>query len=456
VSDIPELTNEFVEKLIGIPVSSFTITQATAPGDNYMSVLYCLRIIVKLQNGIESVIYAISKNYPAHPLRQSFLVKSNIFWNELCVYQNWIPALQSVVDEAGIRGKMKLPFAPLIGGASIDFGSGKDNQAAKYADRVFQPFDHYLLMTDMKNTHGFRMANRHFGLGYDEVSLVMAEHSKIHAISWAYKLKHGKNIIKEKFPNFHMGMPEDDKTMFEGMLTSYCNMAHDALKECLPEDSPILKSTVGFSEKVKHIMEMMFASSHARQDLELVLRVKPEKDAETRKADDVQWEVVVHGDCWVNNLLFRYDEKTKKAIELVLIDLQVMSDNCPTNDLVYLFYTSVSTEFRRKHMNEMLELYYNHFRNYCDQLGVEYLPGYSLEALKRRFHRSKLIGFMMCLMVLPIILKDTTNMEHLDKSTKTDDLAEMFNSIIGGEGKNVSYRERLLGVAQDLYDEGVI
>jgi len=70
-----------LEENLGKRVNSFTIIPGTKFGDNYMSVLYS--IDVQLCGNDKVTLNLISKCYPSHPVRQEFLNKSNMFWNEL-------------------------------------------------------------------------------------------------------------------------------------------------------------------------------------------------------------------------------------------------------------------------------------------------------------------------------------------------------------------------------------
>jgi len=157
----------------------------------------------------------------------------------------------------------------------------------------------------------------------------------------------------------------------------------------------------------------------------------------------------------MNNLLFRFDPDTKEAVEIVLIDFQIMREACPSMELAYCIYSSTTTKFREKHLHEMLQLYADEFRRHCDVVGVEYLPGFSYEALQRRFHRAKLMGAVLGIQFLPIVLKDALDAPDMEKFSQDKELSEMMISAMGTRPTE-QYKERLYELIKELHNEGVI
>jgi len=155
-------------------------------------------------------------------------------------------------------------------------------------------------------------------------------------------------------------------------------------------------------------------------------------------------------------MLFKHNEVTKKAERIMLVDFQLTRDACPTADLVYLIYTSTTLEYRKAHLDKVLKLYHDRFNEVCSLMDVESLPGFNLQTLKTRFHRSKLMGYMMALIGLPIMLTqkgDEINMEEIDQSV---DMEEMLSQAFGNKNEGQEYKTRIIDVAQELYDDGVI
>src|SRR5579863_6982627 len=120
----------------------------------------------------------------------------------------------------------------------------------------------------------------------------------------------------------------------------------------------------------------------------------------------VAWKVISHVDIWVSNMLFKYDSSTGKPTNAMLLDLQIVDETCPTHDLLYLMFESTDSQFRKNYTNEILNLYVGSFNANCNVLKCPTLPGFSLEALKFRYHRGKLLGYYMANICLPMDLQE--------------------------------------------------
>ena len=53
------------------------------------------------------------------------------------------------------------------------------------------------------------------------------------------------------------------------------------------------------------------------------------------------WEVLLHGDAYINNMIFRYDQVTGKQVEVVLIDLQMCHEGDPFKNVNYALYPAL-------------------------------------------------------------------------------------------------------------------
>ena len=72
--------------------------------------------------------------------------------------------------------------------------------------------------------------------------------------------------------------------------------------------------------------------------------------------------VLNHGDLWLNNFMFKYDEKGK-PIECKIIDFQFARFAPIAMDLTTFIYSSSSRDFRKLHLENILQIYCDFFES---------------------------------------------------------------------------------------------
>ncbi|CAI5453506.1 unnamed protein product [Caenorhabditis angaria] len=106
--------------------------------------------------------------------------------------------------------------------------------------------------------------------------------------------------------------------------------------------------------------------------------------------------VLLHGDLWPGNLLFTEETTKLRAI----IDWQAVCFGAPAQDSGRFFITVLSAENRRKHLNHLLEVYYQEFVENVEKAGAK-VP-YTFEQLRKSY---QLMFPLLTTMVLPGILR---------------------------------------------------
>jgi len=168
------------------------------------------------------------------------------------------------------------------------------------------------------------------------------------------------------------------------------------------------------------------------------------------------WEVILHGDCWSNNMLFRYDETTGRPVEVILVDLQIVYEGCPSVDLGYVLYASCRAALRKAHLPTLLQMYVDTFNDTCAKLRCPTLPNFSLETLAARFHRTLPQAFITASMLIPIMLKEEGKAVNLDEMDPSKDISELMETAMTADGQSGAYNERVVELVQEMYDLGVL
>ncbi|KAB7500117.1 hypothetical protein Anas_04967, partial [Armadillidium nasatum] len=84
----------------------------------------------------------------------------------------------------------------------------------------------------------------------------------------------------------------------------------------------------------------------------------------------INLKVLIHADCWTNNMLFRYNED-EIPVDFRFVDLQLSTKASATSDLNYFFFMSLNGDFRRNNRNSLLTAYYESFSDVLKRAGKE-------------------------------------------------------------------------------------
>lgn len=83
-----------------------------------------------------------------------------------------------------------------------------------------------------------------------------------------------------------------------------------------------------------------------------------EKGQQTFDASQNEFNTLIHGDFWTNNIMLKYTNDDKKFDNVALIDFQFCCWTSPAIDLQYFFNTSLNEDLRLHHQDELLQYYH--------------------------------------------------------------------------------------------------
>lgn len=126
-----------------------------------------------------------------------------------------------------------------------------------------------------------------------------------------------------------------------------------------PKDSPLAvnfeKLHRGFAARVRKYGGCeLYADKIDRWDSHMLLNQWTEIAAPMKSG----FQVLNHGDMWLNNMMFRLDDEGN-PLEVSLIDYQIPYWGSPTGDLFYFLLSSVADNIKVDHFDEFVKFYHS-------------------------------------------------------------------------------------------------
>ncbi|XP_049820154.1 uncharacterized protein LOC126264815 [Aethina tumida] len=149
--------------------------------------------------------------------------------------------------------------------------------------------------------------------------------------------------------------------------------------------------------------------------------------------------LLTHGDCWSNNMMFKYDTKNN-VVDLKLLDWQLIKPGSPVHDLSYCLYSGASLDTYER-LDDLLKLYYKHFSAILRQCGENPEEVYHFSTLKEEWKEYCRFGMVMSL------IKTTEQKDKVDLSDfgTSDNKLEIARKMIRGTPSE-EYDRRIRGL----------
>ncbi|XP_063223191.1 uncharacterized protein LOC134531420 [Bacillus rossius redtenbacheri] len=348
-----------VEMDPSLSVTDCHVTDASSKGDHYLSEMQ--RITVHLQRAgcTNSRMSLIVKNLPAGEEMRKQLACSTAFPNEIKFFSQILPKFEAILESAAAGC-----FKPLA--------------ARHIHSRDTVPY--FLVVTDLA-PEGFRMAARQRGLELDHCLLAMKALARLHAASVALR--------------------DSDPLLVESM------------KENIFSEEPPSGILQGFSKpSIVSIAKLVRqwpdgGEATATKLLDLAdtfcQRLRQQLSPEGNRLN-----VLIHGDLWTNNMLFKYNDVTGGVEDIRLVDFQLAMYSSCAIDLQYFIHTSPRDEVRVAHTEDILREYHRELSSTLQLLG-QAGKAVTFRELMDEYERKGVYGFLISLFVLPLFMADCEN-----------------------------------------------
>lgn len=242
-----------------------------------------------------------------------------LFKREVLIYEEILPEFEKIQAEFGLKYRDEKGFWAYPKCFYAEYNES-------------DPLKSLIILEDL-TTQTFAIKSLNEKMDSQHTEKVFVEIAKFHAMSFVMKAK--KPEAFEKFTRLNEMMCPLMKS--EGMKhygPRNVQLAVDAFPA--PEESHIRDKILSFKDDLWDKIEVNMAGD------------KPEPYA-----------VVCHGDCWINNTMYSYEDVAKGKIKsTLLIDWQQTRYGSGPSELVYWLMCSCSKEGRANHQAHVLKTYY--------------------------------------------------------------------------------------------------
>ncbi|KDR22624.1 uncharacterized protein LOC110826733 isoform X1 [Zootermopsis nevadensis] len=368
------LNAEFVAEIISeeddiknFSIIDLDVKPAVPKGSNYMSTLY--RIAVKsedskIENGVNKH-FMILKTLPPGKVLQNLLFDLKGFQKELQMYEDTLPAMyRALKDSETSTNRRTLPL-------SARFFPNK--------------MDNIIVLEDLQNL-GYKMGNRVTGLDVEHCRMAVKALARFHAASVAlYKVDPSSidSYTEELYQDTDKSRVQTGIFLKQNINTVACEV----------------EKWTGYEHLADSIRELIPTALD-----QLVNATKPKKDS---------LNVLNHGDCWVNNMMFHYCPKTGRIDDVKLIDFQLVRFSSPAADLQYFLCTSTNDDIRFAGRDHLLREYHAELTDTLKVLGLE--SGFTFQQLKDEFEQMEVFGLLIVFTYLSTMLAGANEIPDLNE-----------------------------------------
>ncbi|XP_077279633.1 uncharacterized protein LOC143907027 [Temnothorax americanus] len=327
----------------------------TDPGENFGSVILAVTINVE-QNDKKRILNVVVKLPPKSAYLLDLFDSPLTFKKELEFYSMVAPEFLKLQNKNGIPREALSVIVPQFLGGRLGLRDPQcfDEQAA-------------IVLENLKS-HDYTTQDRIAGLDKEHMDFAIAHLAKLHAITIGLKLKKPEFFEKTVLPC--LGYPLTEAAM-NGAL-DMVQKAHNDYKS--------MKEANVYLDRIEKTLEYGLKDD-----------ITPEEP----------WATLVHGDFWVNNMMFKYDE-SGRPINMKIVDFQLTTYNYGVNDLIFFLISSSRKEILDNHLDDMIDFYYDSFIESLKSLNVD-TNAFPRGQFMEQLNQCAPVKFSQCIMMVQVI-----------------------------------------------------
>lgn len=395
-------------------------------GDGYTGIIISICITGEDKTKKDKVLHLVVKNAPMNQALRENIPLVSAFEREIYMYSTVFPALHALEIEKDLPISY---FAPQYYKGSLSL----NNET---------------IVLENLRENGYVMYNAQYPMNEEHISLVLTKYARLHALSFAMqdqKINKFRKIV-EPLEDILIKFLLGD---FVNTLVHRCTKAQESLD---PEvDRSVIQLYKNFLSEIPNYLKHLLEE-----------RVE-------------ECSVILHGDCWCNNMMFKYYvsilplhlapinsdycfvfqdiRDLTKPSDVRLLDFQTSKVESPALDLCYFLYSCGSKEVLDK-LDYFMQLYHGKLSEFVTELGSDPEKLFSYRILKEHWKKYAKFGLILCASTIHAML--TEREEAIDLGHVAESEGSVSNAF-NYEIKNVDeYNNRLKNIILHFYQHGLL
>lgn len=397
VQNLSELLSESLGK--DIQVKQLEWRPLTAPGENFGSVMLAINVTVTRLNRTDTL-HLVGKLPPTSAYLLDLFNSPVTFKKELLFYSSMAKEFMKLQLESGINEKDVSDLAPKYFGGRLGLKDPEvfDQQAV-------------IVLENLKY-NGYSTEDRIWGLDKVHTEFALDGLARLHALTIALKLK----------------KPQLFQGMLSGVLTEVMS---DTTEKCVIDMIRKAQADMNDIPEMKPYMD--------RVNKTVEHGIKANKHA--GKAEE-PWATLVHNDFWVNNMMFRHDQRGQ-LIDMKIVDFQLCIYDYGINDLIFFLVSSAKKDILDNKLDDMIDTYYFRFVEFLKTLQVD-TERFTKQKFDEIVNRCATLKFNQCMMMAQVI--------QAPKATTTEFKEIKGEDLFLNQVDNDVYKQKLVHIVQ-LFDK---
>lgn len=341
---------------------------------------------IAIVKGDNKTLELFIKGAPTNPAIKQAMDLRPIYMLEILFYQDIYPTF----NEFQTRKNIPKPFTSVIG--CVDTCTEIDNEL--------------LILQNARNL-GFELWDRKKQMNPEHTAFVFTEYGKFHGLSYALK--------------------DQEPKVFQDLVGRFYANGFEILARL------VLDACIKLAENVKSQFDPSKEASVYTSYCKFVGSMR-EFFVKLQHDDENKYKVITHGDCWCNNMMFKYAPNSNKTTpeRMCLLDFQIIGHASPVLDLAYFMYASAPREVY-DNLDNYLKIYHDSLTKTVCDLGSNQNVVPTWAELKNQWKLYSKYGLIMAMLALKACLQETDEVQDIAEVVEANE----NNDLMAGFTKSI-------------------